>query len=168
MSQVNNPANAPAKRVTEKGRIPMSIPLQRLAVPEIPGYYTRWFTGTSQRIASALRAGYEFVGRDEVELEEVGLASLEGNADMGTRVSVISGQDGAAKDGENSLILMKLREDLRQSDLLEMDNNNERVAAALRNGGQADNGESSVDAALRYIPRDHRQQVAGILQPKKR
>lgn len=160
-SKSNNPANQPEKRVTERGRIPMSIPMQKLATPPIEGYFTHWFVGTPARISQALRAGFEFVDGDEVELQECGIADLNQNSDMGSRVSIVSGNDPTASAGENELVLMKLRQEYRDDDLAKMAERNEAVAAALR-GDHFDNEDGQS-----YIPKAHRNQMSNMFKPKR-
>lgn len=121
-----NPANAPEK--APRKRIPMALPTLKLTVPSIPGYHTYWFRGTPQRIEQAQNAGYEFVKRDEVQLNHAGLANsyaADGNSDMGTQVSV-GDQDGTR------LYLMKIRLELWQEDENQIEEHHEAIAAQLR------------------------------------
>ena len=93
--EAQSPANA-APRVTDRTRIPMSTPRQKLSVPEIPGYYMYWMKGTPDRLEQALDSGYEFVDRKETTLSNHligGDTKLEGNSDLGSRVSVLAGED---------------------------------------------------------------------------
>ena len=66
-----NPSVAPA--TASSRRIPMALPTLKLEIPAIPGYVCHWFRGTQQRIQQALNAGYEWVGRGEVEVNGIGL-----------------------------------------------------------------------------------------------
>lgn len=128
-----NPANAPAKQLPERDRIPMSLPVQRLAVPEIPGYHCHWMRGEPQRINQAMRAGYEFVSPDEVDLNRYGLGNGpedSGNQDMGNRVSTISGT--AEGGGAQVLYLMKLKEEYWEADQQKLAERQENIAAQLR------------------------------------
>ena len=75
--EVTNVANAAG---TERQRIPMSLPMQKLAVPELEGYHLHWMLGTTTRINQALRAGYEFVDPSEVDVVNTGLADEIGRA----------------------------------------------------------------------------------------
>jgi hypothetical protein len=50
-----NPSIAPATRVSEADRIPMSVPQLRLAVPEKEGWHRHWFV--AKNVARAQRAG---------------------------------------------------------------------------------------------------------------
>lgn len=93
-------------------RVPMTSPTRKLEVPEIPGYKMYWFRGDPGRLQRALRAGYEFVKSDEVDLFSHDLAGnldLPGQTDMGDRVSVAA-QDGADDNGQFlRLYLMKIK-----------------------------------------------------------
>lgn len=168
MSQENkNPANKVATAVDEKTRIPMSLPMQRLAAPEIPGYHCHWFNGNAVRIQQALRAGYEFVDPSEVNLNNFGLAddaSASGNTDMGTRVSISSGSD--EQGNENRMYLMKIKEEWWLADQKALEDRNEQIAATLRGGGVE--GGPDGDISNRYIPEAHRKGVAALFTPKRR
>jgi len=155
--QQSNPANVPGRTSAERQRIPMSVPLQKLQVPELPGYHLHWFRGTPDRIARAQQGGYEFVGDHEVALNNLDLggeSAVSGNTDMGSRVSVISG-DEVGRDGQPvQMILMKIRQEWWEEDQLKVEARNEQVAAALR-GGQVGAGkagsEGPGDIANRYV-----------------
>lgn len=106
-----NPANVVGEQPARQ-RIPMSVPVPRLAVPEIPGFKLRWFYGDPGRIQRAMQGGYEFVNRDEVALNNRDLlgsdSAMSGNTDMGTRVSIISGGDVGADGQVARMYLMKI------------------------------------------------------------
>src|SRR5580698_9510041 len=65
----NNPAN---KTVEPKGnrraRVPMSVPLRKLEVPELAGYHLHWIAEAN--IGRALQAYYEFVEDREVPVNQ--------------------------------------------------------------------------------------------------
>lgn len=155
--QTQNPAERPGRTRAERQRVPMSVPMQRLFVPEIPGYHLHWFRGTPERIARAQQAGYEFVEDGEVDLNSVGLgneSAASGNTDMGSRVSVVSGDEVGRDNQPVRLILMKLREELWKEDQEAVADRSEIIASALRSGqvgaGQAGK-ETSADVATRYV-----------------
>lgn len=105
----NNPSNVPPKATGERERIPMSVPVQKLSVADIPGFHCHWIRGGQARISQALRAGYVFVKEDEVDLNRIALASGmsdTGNQGLGSNVSVIAGTD--EKGHAQELFLMKL------------------------------------------------------------
>ena len=54
MEKLNNPANKIGKTTSERKRIPMSVPVQRLEAPDIPGHHLHWFVGSSERLQRAL------------------------------------------------------------------------------------------------------------------
>ena len=141
---------------SDRERIPMTLPTQKLQVPEIPGYFLYWFRGEPGRLSRAMRAGYEFVGYDEVELNNFDLAgdlTGPGQTDMGNRVSVPA-QDGASEDGQYlRLYLMKLKQELRDSDVMQYEEKMiDPFVGALKAGmvGAGESGERPGDVALRY------------------
>ena len=160
-----NPANAPVKAKEERKRIPMSLPQQKLATPDIPGYHQHWFLGA--RVKRALAAGYEFVDPDEVDVTNTGLAddaSKSGNSDLGSRVSVLAG-DMLGEDGsEQRLYLMKIKQEWWDEDQKILAERNEQIASTIRGGGTP--GVPAPEGA--YIPDAHRKEVANIFTPKRR
>jgi hypothetical protein len=163
-----NPSNAPATAKPERTRIPMSVPQQKLAVPEIPGYHLHWMLGRPDRIAQAMRAGYSFVNQGEVDLNTWGLANGEdsnGNTDLGSRISQIS---GLSEDGKEAgrLYLMKLPLELWEQDQATLAQRNERVAATLRGDqGFTEGISGDVDTKNRYVPKDAGNR--NLFQPKR-
>lgn len=156
--QKENPSAAPGKTTAERVRVPLSVPQLKLEVPDIPGYYLRWFTGTPDRLAQAERAGFEFVSPEEVQLNNVsigGAAGKDGNTDLGSRVSVANGDtiDGQAV----RLYLMKQKMEYYLEDQELLNKRNDGIAEALTtayNRGQVggrDQGETAEDASLRYV-----------------
>lgn len=166
-----NPANVPEKAslvAEERRRIPMSLPLQKLQVPAMPGYHLYWMRGTADRIAQAQRAGYEFVSEDEVSLNQSlvgGDAKVSGNTDLGSRVSVIAG--GRDFDGHGNpvrLYLMKIKEEWWLEDQKVLQDRNEQVAESLRGPGLGSENESPEDRIARYSS----VQTRGLPAPKVR
>ena len=100
-------------------RVPMTAPTRKLEVPPIHGYKMYWFRGEPGRLQRAMRAGYEFVKPEEVEINNFDLAGdldLPGHTDMGDRVSVAA-QDGVGENGQYlRLYLMKIKEEFWTSD----------------------------------------------------
>lgn len=168
MAQVINPANAAPKKSVERARIPMSVPMQKLQVPEIQGYHLHWMLDQGGRIQQAIRAGYEFVEQEEVELNNFGLAddaSKSGNTDLGSRVSISAGADLGQDGTEQRLYLMKIRQEWWEEDQRQLEARNEQIAASLR-GGTPDAGSN--DPSHRYIPDAHRKGVSNLFTPKHR
>jgi hypothetical protein len=135
-----NPANA--KEVTPQAapaRIPMSVPVQRLQVPEIPGYHTHWMRGTPERMQQALQAGYVPVKSEEVAVNYRGLADnpeIGGNTSLGSSVSISAGRADA--NGQPiRLILMKLPKALWDEDQAAIAAQQDKTAEALRSGSGA-------------------------------
>lgn len=166
MKPLTNPANAALK--TERKRIPMSVPVQKLEVPEIPGYHLYWFRSDPARIQRALQGGYEFVDERETQVNSVTLGSdsaASGNTDLGSRVSVVAG-DEIGSDGQAvRLVLMKIRQDLHEEDLAISAATNEQVAASLRGDFESGNmGAGKVDVSQRYV--DKAKSSTNLFTPK--
>jgi hypothetical protein len=161
-----NPANAAEKRKQGRERIPMSLPQQKLAVPELPGYHLHWMIGRPDRIAQAERAGYTFVTQDEVDMNTTGLADgtdSSGHTDLGSRVSHVSGTD---ERGEATrLYLMKLPLEYWEEDQAKLAQVNENIAATIR-------GERGIQATGEGMDNSHRYAPDGgnknLFQPKRR
>lgn len=150
----NNPANAPGKPAAERRRIPMSLPVQKLSVPNIPGYHLHWMRGDAARIQQALQAGYEFVDWKEIHIEHVplgGSTAAGGNSDLGSHVSIAGG--GIGDDNQPvRMILMKLKEEWWKEDQEKAQARNDDVANALK-GGALGRGEAADknDGNVRYV-----------------
>lgn len=153
------------KVVQEPDYIPMTLPQQKLAVPEIPGFHLHWMLNTNERVHAALRAGYQFVSHEEVQIQNFDLggdAKVDGNTDMGTRVTRLASSYGdgqIGKDGQPArLILMKQPEELHRKHQKLLEDRNGTIADTLTAsfraglpGGQAAPGETSEDVAHRYV-----------------
>lgn len=135
-SAQTNPANAVAKGMEGRGRIPLSTPRMKLEVPEIPGYVCQWFLDTPGRIMQARQAGYEFVSPDEIALNPGSLAGShmeDGNTSLsGSQITYHGsvGDDGKAQ----KLYLLKQKREFYDLDQAETAKRNEGVAASLRGG----------------------------------
>ena len=151
-----NPANSKDRGSLPKGYQPMSAGIKKLEVPEREGYHRRWFRGDAGRIARAQRAGYTFVHPDDVDINNTSLGDdtdLSGNTDMGTRVSVIAGDDLDRTGQPGRLYLMECPEELYEYSRDLIADRNEGVAEALRGGkiGAGQEGETSSDVGQRYV-----------------
>ncbi len=156
-----NPANEPEKRLPQRDRIPMSLPVTKLAVPEIPGYHCHWMRGDPARIQQALRAGYEWVSQDEVDLNTFGVGDgpeASGHNDLGSRVSILggTGEDGGAQN----LYLMKLRQEYWEADQKAFAERQETIASRLR-------GDKGLDSPDGVDGRYARPENRNIFQPKR-
>lgn len=155
-----NPSVAPGRSSGDRVRIPLSVPERKLEVPEIPGYYLRWFRGTPQRLAQAERAGFEFVAQSEVQLNNVSIggdAKKDGNSDLGSRVSIVEGSEVDGGGQAVRMYLMKQKMEFHKEDQAIVQNRNDSIADALTAGyrsgavGGLAPGETSEDAAHRYV-----------------
>jgi hypothetical protein len=153
----SNPAEAPAKQLPSRTRIPMSVPQLKLAVPEIPGYRCRWMRGDAQRIMQAKQGGYEFVTRDEVNLNTFGLGNGEdsdGSTDLGNRVSIAAGGSDTADGQAARMYLMKIPNEFWDQDSQLAAERQEAVAAQLR--GDDGFSKAGMDKSHRYTRGEQR------------
>jgi len=149
---MENPSNDRATAVTEDNRIPMSLPHLKLSVPDIEGYVLHWFADRPGRISRAQAAGYQFVGIDEVRLNNFGLASdLEnsGNTDLGTRVSVHGSEN--ERGGSERLYLMKIKKEWYDKDMALREQAADKVVRTLRDGMTGAEKDALKDATQRYV-----------------
>jgi hypothetical protein len=159
MAEKNNPANEKKSEGLSlpKGYRPMSVGQRRLEVPPIDGYHLHWFRGTASNLARAHQAGYTFVDKDEVSLNDFDIAGDgdgDKGTDLGTRVSVISGDDVSDSNGQaGRLYLMKCRQELYEHAQGLLGKQVDLTAEALRGGniGRGQNGEGRGDSANRYL-----------------
>lgn len=151
-----NPANplVTGKPVAERKRIPMSVPILKLEIPEgaCPGFHLYWFL--DRNIQRAIRAGYEFVNADEVSINQVGIATgstISGNSDMGTRVSIPAGV-GPDNQPEH-LYLMKIKQEWWTADQKEIEKVNTRTMDAIFKEKQVAGSDkvSPEDREKRYV-----------------
>ncbi len=152
--ETQSPANT--KLELPKGYKPLTGSTLRLEVPEKPGWHRHWFRGTPARISRAIQAGYRYVDPDDVDVNNFDLAGdskSAGSTDMGSRVSISSG-DGAEADGQpGRMYLMECPEQLFAHAQSFIQNENDRTAEALKGGtiGSGQQGETGKDISNRYI-----------------
>ena len=159
-----------AASAAERKRIPMSVPVQKLSAPDIPGYHLHWFNGTPERIQRARDGGYEFVDSTELKLNNASIggdSTQSGNTDMGSQVSVVSG-DEVGRDGQPSrLILMKIKLEWYEEDQKLVEQRNEQVAAALRGGMLGAEKDAAGDSQHRYVDKA-RTSIPDLFNPNKK
>ena len=162
-----NPATA--TKAAERKRIPMSVPVQKLEAPDIPGYHLHWFNGTPERLQRAIEGGYEYVYDRDMRINSVGLGSdstISGNTDMGSQVSIVAGSE-IGRDGQPiRLILMKIKQEWYDEDQKHQENRNEQVAAALRGGMVGAEKDASGDSRFRYVDKA-RTSIPDMFTPKR-
>lgn len=146
-----SPADPAPVRVTEPDYPSMDVPEQKLAVPDVPGFYLYWHLGKSVR--KALRAGYQHVKDEELEVEQKGVANAAaetGNTDMGTNISIVAGGTVDDDDPEPArLYLMKLPLWIHERNNQKKASINESIAQAIRSGSVG--SESDPDRNKRYM-----------------
>ena len=163
-----NPATELTALASEKKRIPMSVPVQSLEVPDIPGYHQHWFEGTSARLQRALDGGYEFVDERDVALNAVGLggdSSVSANTDMGSRVSVVAGQEVGSDGQPARLVLMKIKQEWWEADQQLVEDRNTGVRDALLGGMVGAEKDAPGDAQHRYVDKT-RSTIPEFFKPK--
>lgn len=134
---MNNPANEKQKVVIPPGYKPLGQAQKRLEVPERPGYHRRWIRGEFNRISRAQQAGYTFVDQSDVDVNNFdigGDAKDSGNSDLGTRVSVTSGDDIGPHGQPGRMYLMEIPEELYEHGRSFLEERNDAIAEALRGG----------------------------------
>jgi len=155
---MSNENNNPANDVDEipEGFQPMTSATLRLQVPKKDGWHRHWFRGNPERIARAQKAGYRFVKNDEVSVNNFDLggdAKASGNTDLGSNVSVISGDDLDTTGQPGRLYLMECPQHLYEISAKILADRNDDVASALRGGkvGAGEMGETTSDVQKRYM-----------------
>lgn len=150
-----NPANPPDNVAQQPGlrrRIPMSIPMRKLEVTDIPGFHLHWFVDAN--IERAIQGGYEFVDDLEVQVNQHGVATsteLSGNQDLGSRVRIVG---GAGRDGKGEyLTLMKIKDEWFRDDQRLLEERNASVLSQVFRGEKVlgDETDSKSDRNLRYV-----------------
>lgn len=165
----NNPANVPG---LPKGFRPMTSATLRLEVPQRDGFHRHWFRGTPERIARAQQAGYRFVDKEDLGEDAVnsfdlaGSSEESGSTDLGSRISVISGDDIGSNGQPGRLYLMECPMEYYEAAQQVLSDRNDSVAEALRGGkiGAGQAGETSSDASKRYM----KEKAPDFLTPKTR
>ena len=116
-----------------KKRVGLGTPHRRLSGPKIPGMKTRWINDNwakdPSRIQRALDAGWEFVDR---EGKVIGDGSVDGNQDLGSRVSraVGTNKDGSPIIGYWMAIDKELYDEYQEEKQVEVN----KVDAAIMSG----------------------------------
>ena len=145
-----NPANETPK--LDRKRIPMNVPRMSGETAGIPGYFLYWFN--EEKIDAAVSAGYTFVNRGEVELNNMGLgnsSSMDGNSDMGSRVSRSQGRFLSETGQPARQYLMKLPNHLRQEDIDAQTDQSRLIASTLKGEGALKENQ--------YINETHRREM---------
>ena len=149
-----NPSEETTDLSIPKGYRPMSVGNRSLEVGEKAGWHRHWFRGTASNMARAQQAGYRFVEKDEIELNDLTFAGGDDKGtDLGSRVSVISGDDAGLPGQAGRLYLMECPEHLwKYSQSLIMEQN-DATADALKGGmvGAGSQGETGKDVGNRYM-----------------
>ena len=148
-----SPANG--KLELPKGYKPLTGSTLRLEVPEKLGWHRHWFRGTPARLQRAAQAGYRFVDHEDVDVNNFDLAGDSkgsGSTDMGTRVSVVSGDGAEANNQPSRMYLMECSDEIFAYAQSILQQQVDSTADALRGGsiGSREAGESSEDSEKRY------------------
>lgn len=157
-----NPANdllaaaAAGTPTVQRKRIPLSVPRRKLEVAPIPGYVLYWFLQGD--VLDAQNGGYEFVNRDEVKLNQHGVANDHddsGNASLGSHVEVL-GNKANEQGKPEFLVLMKIRQEWWEEDRKLLDDRNASVVNAIFSGKVIPGAENATpqDSGLAYVKHD--------------
>lgn len=132
-----------------KERVRFGSARQKLAVPDLPGFFLCWINDVGGRLIEAQNGGYDFVTTDEMKRIGENLSQagwVTGTNANDTRVSVIVGKN---EDGSPMrAYLMKLKQEWRDEDMADRQKEHDEIDAALRGGNV--NGEVGKDG--RYVP----------------
>ncbi len=152
-SSAPNPANKAARpeQATKEARkrIPMTLPKAKLAVPEIPGYHLHWMADRPGRILQAIQAGYEFVDKNELGMQDFGLGSDASRLAPAEHASHIAVVGGAGEAGQTELLfLMKIKQELWEEDQQGLQDRNDSVMEAITKRGL---DAAGADNSQRYV-----------------
>lgn len=114
---------------------------------QIPGFHLHIFNDEPGRIQTALEGGWEFVHPDEVG--GVGERVTSVNTDLGDKVRFLVGT-GDNGDGAYAYLL-KIKQEWYDEDQAALQERNDLVDSAIRNGTNAKDGTSSDGF---YTPRE--------------
>lgn len=165
----NNPANdAVEPKGNRRARIPMSVAMRKLEVPEIPGYHLHWIKESN--VPRAKAAYYEFVEDHEVPINQrnPGMdTELSGNTDLGARVSIAAGIGADSKP--ERLFLMKLAEEYWIEDRAKIDGRNASMMGQIFRGEKIlDKDEVSADIkSTRYVDMDLTSEKRALFQRRR-
>ena len=146
-------------------RVPMSVPRQKLQVPEISGFHLYWML--EENVGAAFRAGYLMVKTDELSLVQLNVATpghMSGNMDMGTNISALGNKPSSENGGHAQMLyLMKIREEWFRADQQKIAQRNASVMSSIFRGekivdtnaeGEALGSQDPGDKSLRYVDRE--------------
>jgi len=150
----SNPATGQLK--LPKGYRPLSGGQTKLDAPQIEGYTLRWFRGDPGRIQRALQAGWQFVEKDETDLVDTDIAGgdTQKGTDLGSRVSLVSGDEVGFNGQPGRMYLMKCPIELYQYARSLHGAQVDATVAALKGtipGNVREGGETKEDSRTRYL-----------------
>ena len=133
------------REVSASERIPMSDNKMKLDNTPIPGYRTRWFNDTGERIERAKKGGYTHVTK--ADLDGRGAVNESAHTDLGAVVSMVV---GSQENGQPMRAYrMKIREEWYIQDQAAKALEVKKVEAQIRRGNlPGDQGDTS----NRYVP----------------
>ncbi len=137
MSDVKeNPAND--SQAIPEDYIPMSAAVLKLNVKKKPGFHRHWFRGDVGRLMRAEQAGYRFVAKEDVYLTNTDLggdAKTSGDTDLGSRVSVISGDEVDPATGQpGRLYLMECPDHLYERSVKYLEEQSKGIVQTIAGG----------------------------------
>ena len=167
-SKPNVASPAPKQKTPERKRIPMSVALRKLEVPELPGYHLHWFL--ESRVPRAIQGGYTLVQDGEVPINQrsVGTDSLiSGNGDLGGGVKIVGGT--AEGGGAEYLVLMKIPQEWFDEDQAALRNRHNDTIGSIFKGEEILGSEKDAeeDEGTRYVNRERTKKALFSRTPRK-
>lgn len=151
-----NVASRPSAFPKDFKRIPMSVPQQRLHVPDLPGYHLHWFL--EKRVPRAMQGGYERVDNREVHVNQLNVGTsgqISGSSDLGSHITLYAGVD--EQGNPESLVLMKIRNEWWEEDQRALAEEAAKRLGGIFRGENIINGANAVsneDSSVRYVDQE--------------
>ena len=142
---------------SRKGIVPYQEGKPKLDAPLIDGYTLRWFRGDPGRIQRAQQAGWEFVDKDDTDIVDTDLAggdAKDKGTDLGSRVSIVSGDDIGFNGQPGRMYLMKCALHIYKHARSLHGEQVDATVNALKGatpGNVREGGETKEDSRTRYV-----------------
>jgi len=107
-----------------------------------PGMSFRWVVDRKGRLTTMYNNGWEFCTNDA--RLKIGDASIDGNSDIGARISVVVGADDSKAEGGVRQFLMMIPEDIMKEIKSMKQSKNDEIDEAIHRTGQGE-GDTPVE-----------------------
>ena len=136
-------------------RIPMSVPIRKLEVPEREGWHRYWFIGNN--VPRAIQGGYKHVHTHEIPINQHNPAndpSVTGSQGLGSLVEITDGLDEHGKS--TTLYLMEIEMEFWLEDQKILEKRNANIMQSIFRGEQIMGTESlsPEEKSLMYVDPD--------------